>query len=74
MRWPCERGCGAGGAKRYASAAEADRYARVLDREDRRDLGRPAPVGVLPLRLVRALRRRRERSDGGSGTAHGSSE
>jgi hypothetical protein len=74
MRWACERGCGAGGCKRYATAAEADRYARAFDREDRRDLGRRAPVGLLPMRLVRALRGRRGRSDGGSGPGHGTSE
>jgi hypothetical protein len=28
MRWRCERGCGAGGEKRYPTAAEAERYAR----------------------------------------------
>jgi hypothetical protein len=50
------------------------RYARAFDREDGRDLGRRAPVGLLPMRLIRALRRRRGRSDGGSGTVHGTSE
>jgi hypothetical protein len=60
MRWTCERGCGAGGEKTYASAGEASRYARAFDREDRDDLGRRAPlIGLLPLRIVRALRRRR---------------
>jgi hypothetical protein len=58
MRWRCERGCGAGGSKRYASAAEAARYARAFDREDREELGARAPVGLLPLRLARAVRRR----------------
>jgi hypothetical protein len=59
LTWRCERGCGAGGTKRYGSAEEASRYARAFDREDRGDLGRRAPlVGLLPLRLVRALRRR----------------
>jgi hypothetical protein len=58
MRWECERGCGAGGEKRYATPADAARYARGLDREDRVDLGRRAPVGLLPLRLFRAARRR----------------
>jgi hypothetical protein len=58
MRWDCERGCGAGGEKRYATPVEAERYARGLDREDRHDLGRRAPVGLLPLRLLRAARRR----------------
>jgi hypothetical protein len=60
MRWTCER-CGAvGGEKTYASRDEAARYARALDREDRSDLGRRAPlVGLLPLRLWRAWRDRR---------------
>jgi hypothetical protein len=58
MRWDCERGCGAGGSKRYAFAADAERYARAFDRDDRRELGRRAPVGLLPLRMFRWLRRR----------------
>jgi hypothetical protein len=58
MRWDCERGCGAGGSKRYAFAADAERYARAFDRDDRRELGRRAPVGLLPLRIFRWLRRR----------------
>jgi hypothetical protein len=57
MRWRCAR-CGAGGDKRYASAREAERYARAFDREDRDDLGRRAPlIGLLPLRIWRRLRR-----------------
>jgi hypothetical protein len=60
MRWTCQRGCGAGGEKTYASADEAGRFAGAFDREDRDDLGRRAPlIGLLPLRIVRALRRRR---------------
>jgi hypothetical protein len=58
MRWVCERGCGTSGSKRYASAADAARYARAFDREDRRELGRRTPVGLLPLRILRWLRRR----------------
>jgi hypothetical protein len=60
MRWSCGR-CGApGGTKEYASAAEAERYARAFDREDRDDLGRRAPlVAGLPLRLWRWVRVRR---------------
>jgi hypothetical protein len=62
MRWRCARGCGAGGDKRYASADDAERYARAFDREDREDLGRRAPlIGLLPLRLARAFRRPRPR-------------
>jgi hypothetical protein len=60
MRWSCQRGCGAGGAKRYPTADDALRYASAFDREDRDDLGRRAPlIGLLPLRIVRALRGRR---------------
>jgi hypothetical protein len=60
MTWVCER-CGAGGGRKaYASAEEASRYAAALDREDRADLGRRAPlVGLFPLRLWRAWQDRR---------------
>lgn len=59
MRWDCQRGCGAAGAKEYASAAEAQRYARHLDTEDNADLGRRAPLlGLFPLRVYRALSNR----------------
>jgi hypothetical protein len=59
MRWSCVR-CGAGGAKTYASAADAARYAQALDREDREDIGRRAPlISGLPLRLLRLWRNRR---------------
>ena len=34
MRWSCERGCGAGGEKRYDSAEDATRFAAAFDRED----------------------------------------
>jgi hypothetical protein len=64
MRWECERGCGAGGAKSYDSAADAERFARAFDREDRRELGRRAPVGLLPLRVIRALRGSRRGGEG----------
>jgi hypothetical protein len=65
MTWRCQRGCGAGGTKRYAAAADADRYARAFDREDREDLGRRAPlIGLFPLRLMRALRMRRHGTTG----------
>jgi hypothetical protein len=58
LRWRCER-CAADGEKRYATEAEATRYARAFDREDRADLGRRAPlIGLLPLRIARAIRRR----------------
>jgi len=59
MRWHCGRDCGAGGAKAYATEHDAERYARAFDRRDREDLGRRAPlVGLLPLRLLRTVRRR----------------
>lgn len=58
MRWRCRR-CGDERSKEYSSAAEADRYARSFDREDRDDLGRRAPlVALLPLRLWRMWRDR----------------
>ena len=61
MRWRCQRGCGSGGSKGYATAAAAESYATVLDREDNADLGRRAPlVGMFPLRVWHALRRRFE--------------
>jgi hypothetical protein len=58
MHWRCQRGCGAGGSKRYATSGDARRFAAAFDREDRDDLGRRAPVGLTPLRLLRALRGR----------------
>jgi hypothetical protein len=59
MHWRCERDCGAQGAKRYPSAVDARRYAGALDREDIEDRGRRAPLlGLLPVRIARALRRR----------------
>jgi hypothetical protein len=59
MRWTCARGCGAGGEKRYPTPAQAARFARAFDREDREELGRRAPlVGLFPLRLMHALRGR----------------
>jgi hypothetical protein len=65
MRWECAR-CGEGsGEKRYPSAGDAQRYARAFDREDREDIGKRAPLfALLPLRLARAARRRRERERG----------
>ena len=63
MRWECARGCGARGSKVYESEEDAARYAKAFDREDREDLGRRAPlIGLLPLRLWRALRTRRRRT------------
>jgi hypothetical protein len=60
MSWSCAR-CGrTGGEKTYGSAAGAQQFAAALDREDRENLGRRAPlVGLLPLRLWRAWRDRR---------------
>jgi hypothetical protein len=60
MRWACGRCGAAGGEKAYPTAAEAEQFARAFDREDREDLGRRAPlIGLLPLRIARALRRKR---------------
>ncbi|MFA1548965.1 hypothetical protein [Actinomadura chokoriensis] len=61
MRWSCVRECGAGGSKEYESAAQAQRYARAFDRKDTDDLGRRAPLmGLFPLRMARAMRKRVE--------------
>ncbi|SEH77858.1 hypothetical protein SAMN04489835_4026 [Mycolicibacterium rutilum] len=59
MRWACRR-CGhAQGAKEYATSADARRYAAAFNKRDSEDLGKRAPLlGLLPLRLWRALRRR----------------
>lgn len=62
MRWECERGCGEGGAKSYATAAEAERFAAAFDRRDDARLGERAPLlGMFPLRLWRWVRRHRGR-------------
>jgi hypothetical protein len=58
MRWDCERGCGAGGSKRYPSSSDADRYAAAFDRDSGKQVGRRAPLGLFPLRLVHAVRSR----------------
>ncbi|MBM7508917.1 hypothetical protein ABKW28_12785 [Nocardioides sp. 31GB23] len=61
MTWACERGCGAGGSKEYASARAAAHYAAAFDRPASGDLGRKAPLlGMFPLRVWRWLRQRRE--------------
>ncbi len=57
MRWHCERGCGAQGSKQYPTAEDARRYAAAFDSDDRESLGQRAPVGLSPLRLLRAIRR-----------------
>jgi len=58
MRWDCERGCGFEGEKRYASAADAQRYARALDRRESDDLGKRPTLSLLPLWLGRRTSRR----------------
>ena len=61
LRWECERGCGAGGSKRYPSERDAQRYAAALER-DRGRLGERAPLfGLFPLRVFNAFRRSQER-------------
>ena len=55
MRWECERGCGAGGEKSYASAADAQRYARAFNRRDSDDIGRRPTLSLLPLWLGRRV-------------------
>lgn len=69
MLWHCARGCGAEGSKRYPTTQDAERYARAFDREDQEDMGRRAPLGLLPLRLLRAWRLRRRKEAGGDSRA-----
>jgi hypothetical protein len=57
MRWRCQRECGFGGSKQYDTPAEAARYARALDAEDRDELGRRSLLSLMPLRLARRGRR-----------------
>jgi hypothetical protein len=61
MRWTCERGCGEGGSKRYPTAADAQRYARALDRHDAEDVGRRPLLSLLPLWLARRAGDREKR-------------
>jgi hypothetical protein len=61
MRWECERGCGAGGSKRYATAEQAQRYARAFDRRDAEDVGRRPLLSLLPLWLARRAGERAKR-------------
>jgi hypothetical protein len=58
MRWECERGCGAGGSKRYATPEQARRYALAFDREDRADIGRRPLLSMLPVWMTRRAGRR----------------
>ena len=53
MRWACERGCGEGGSKRYASADDARRYAQAFDQRDAEKLGKRPLLSLLPLWLAR---------------------
>jgi hypothetical protein len=55
--WECERGCGAGGSKTYATAADARRYAAAFDRRDASDLGKRPLLSLLPLWLARKVGR-----------------
>ena len=57
LHWQCER-CGEERQKPYPTAEQAERYARAFDREDRKDLGKRAPlVALFPL-LARKFRGR----------------
>jgi hypothetical protein len=57
LRWACERCSGASGERLRASAAGARRHARALNRTDRDDVGRRPLLSLLPLRLLRGMRR-----------------
>lgn len=74
MSWSCERGCGTGGERPYATAEEAARYASAFDVDHRSELGRDAPpLGMFPLRVAWWLKQRRQhlttrRRDGAGGS------
>ena len=53
LEWTCARSCGAHGRGVYDSPELAGRYAVVLNREDRHDIGRRPLLSLLPLRLIR---------------------
>lgn len=53
LRWRCDRECGLEGSKTYPTAADARRYADALDRRESDEIGRRAPLSLLPLRLIR---------------------
>ncbi len=55
LRWSCERGCGAGGEKRYDSAERAQRYANAFDQGDSTAPGRRFPF-PLPQAVFRNRR------------------
>jgi hypothetical protein len=59
LRWACDR-CGMdAGAKTYASAEDARRYASAFNRRDTDAMGKRAPlIGLLPLRLWRRFGKR----------------
>ena len=58
MRWDCGRCSNPGGAKEYATAAEAQKYATAFNKRDADSLGTRAPLlGLLPLRIWRWVRR-----------------
>jgi hypothetical protein len=59
MVWRCWRGCAAGESKRYATAAHAGLFTAAFDHGELQNLGRHAPLGLSPLRLLRAIGSRR---------------
>jgi hypothetical protein len=72
MVWECQRGCGAGGRKEYATGHDASRYAQAFDREDRADVGRRAPFfGLFPLRIYRSLKTGRSGRSGARDAGRG---
>jgi hypothetical protein len=56
MVWRCQRSCDTGESKRYATAAQARNFTAAVDRGEQENLGRHAPLGLTPLRLLRAIR------------------
>jgi hypothetical protein len=61
MHWECQRGCGAGGTKRYDSPQDANRYASAFDREGSFDLSKRPLLSLLPAAIAQRLAARRGR-------------
>ena len=64
MTWSCARGCGAGGKKVYDAPADAARYAKVFDKEDRVNAASHPTLTMVPLWIMRTLTGRRGRDVG----------
>jgi hypothetical protein len=58
LRWRCDRDCGEGGEKTYASAAEAQGFARAFNKRDSDKVADHPTLSTIPVWIVRKLRGR----------------